>query len=307
MQFIVDIEIVAGVRFHSLPVEKPVELRKVEVSEAVIPISKNIVQCLKVVSGFPVKVESYFNRMPAVEPEEDYKTDYNVQLCICKENPKEWFMVKELKPVLAYIRSREHLKIPKRKVYIKGVKVDSPVLPICPLEFERWGYVKPEMYRPQLVNNEDVLKELKDFIIPDIAKIISGYATTTPDVRDICDAGLIKSIPGKDLKIGDLIIYQQDSRMTTGYVSPIMIYRITRMTKKLYFYVEEVYNKYMTEEEEQKNGFDNTTIKYNTKKKFLGSTIRLCKSNYYKKFNYNGSCVWTNAGMCLETMTRKRY
>jgi hypothetical protein len=279
---------IVGVNFHNPPKVSPLRkvevsplrkvevsplrkvevspLRKVEVSEAVVPMSKNIIQCLKIEEGKPVKAESVFVRDPAVCP-----CDYKVQLLINPKNPDQYVTVHDLHPKLAYLFTKNKVDIPIRKVYLNGKKIAN-----LPRGMAEWGYKKPEKYTPPPIR-EVRKSELDKHLIPDISDIVMSFldVPTYTELRKE-ENGKVERVDGKDLKVGDIITvgrgdgyHKQDGRDA---------YRVTGFSNKRYIYVEELYYK-------TKNG-EKT---YNPKiEGHLGNSPRFLKRKSYMRVNYDG-------------------
>ena len=234
-------ELIAGVRFHSLPEVSP--LRKVEVSEAVVPMSNNIIQCLKIGEGQPVKSESVFVRMPAVEVADDYKPKYKVQYV---KNPISPFVnswvVYEMHPKLAYYAEKgTRIRIVKKvndgevvAERIKGIKPAPSYT--CYMQFIReHGYKMPEKYHPKIPNAKEIQGAVSDFLIPDIAGLVAGFISS-PTLAEI-EKRYIKKTLTTDLKIGDIIEYKCGAHPEQR---TIHFGRIVRFTKKRFFWTKEL-------------------------------------------------------------------
>jgi len=237
-------------------------LRKVEVSEAVIPMSNNIIQCLKIEEGQPVKAESVFVRDPAVCP-----CDYKVQLLINPKNPKQYVVVHDLHPKLAYLFRKNKVNIPIRKVYLNGKKIAN-----LPHGMAEWGYKKPVKYTPPPVR-EVCKSELDKHLIPDISDIVMSFfgVPTFTELRKQ-ENGKIERVDGKDLKVGDIITVGR------GDGDGRDAYRVTGFSNKRYIYVEELY--YKTKNNEKT---------YNPKVSgHLGNSPRFLKRKSYIRLNYDG-------------------
>lgn len=246
-------------------------LRKVEVSEAVIPMFNNIIQCLKVEEGQPVKAESVFVRTPAVEDSAVCPCDYKVQLLINPKNPKQYVVVHDLHPQLAYLYKKNKVDIPTRKVYLNNKKIAN-----LPYGMAEWGYKKPVKYTPPPVR-EVCKSELDKHLIPDISDIVMSFfgVPTFTELRKQ-ENGKIERVKGNDLKVGDIITEsrgdgksKQDGRDA---------YRVMGFSNKRYIYVEELY--YKTKNHEKT---------YNPKVSgHLGNSPRFLKRKSYIRLNYDG-------------------
>lgn len=262
-------ELVEGVRFHSLPEVSP--LGKVEVCEAVIPMSNNIIQCLKIEKDEKVNVKSVFVGMSEVEDPEVYPGDYKVQLLINPKNPKQYVVVHDLHPQLAYLYTKNKVDIPIRKVYLNDNKIAN-----LPHGMVEWGYKRPVKYTPPPVR-EVCKSELDNHLIPDISNIVMSFFSvpTFTELRKQYE-GKIETVKGNDLKVGDIITEsrgdgksKQDGRDA---------YRVMGFSNKRYIYVEELY--YKTKNHEKT---------YNPKVSgHLGNSPRFLKRKSYIRLNYDG-------------------
>lgn len=246
-------------------------LRKVEVSEAVIPMSDNIIQCLKVEEGQPVNAESVFIGMSEIEDPKVYPGDYKVQLLINPKNPKQYVVVHDLHPVLAHTYKKNKVDIPIRKVYLNGNKIAN-----LPHGMVEWGYKKPVKYTPPPVR-EVCKSELDKHLIPDISDIVMSFfgVPTFTELRKQ-ENGKIETVKGNDLKVGDIITESRGDGKSKKDGRDA--YRVMGFSNKRYIYVEELY--YKTKNNEKT---------YNPKVSgHLGNSPRFLKRKSYIKLNYDG-------------------
>lgn len=267
MQFVVDIEIVAGVRFHSLPVEDPKALRKVEVSQAIIPMSENISQCLHIIAGFPVKAKSIFRRMPAVEQKqesEDWKDAYIKQELNDSLNPDNKLVVYDLKPELKYrLDEAEVNGYKQRKIYFRGKECSR-----FPGGKKRWNYKKPQYkkYVKPLDTWAGRKEILNQYLISDISEIVLNLAFDAPSYRELDNHKFVDMKMAEEWQIGDIISKIIDHGRSR------VVCRVVGMSKEKYIYGEELYYT-----QQYENGI--TTKIYDPKKK--------CQNSEKVKFRKN--------------------
>ncbi len=230
MQFYIEIV----VRFHSLPVEEPKALRKVQINEAIIPMQ--IINCLHLSAGIPVKAKSIFNKMPEIEQKpanEDWKNAYNKQELIDSLNPKNKLIVYDMKPAYKWTLDQAGVKeYKRRKIYFNGKKLQR-----IPGGAERWNYQKPvyKKYIKPLEKWDDRKEILSQFLIPDISNIVLNLAFDAPKYEELDKHKYVDMKMGEEWQIGDIISKIENHNRDR------VVCRVVGMSKSRYIYAEELY------------------------------------------------------------------
>jgi len=262
-------------------------LRKVEVSEAVIPMSNNIIQCLKVEEGQPVNAESVFVRAPAVEVADDYKPKYTVKYIKNQISPlvNSW-VVYDMHPKLAYYaekgtRIRIVKKVNDGEVVAERFKGIKPAPDYsCYMQFLREeGYKMPDKYLPKIPNAKEIQGAVSDFLIPDIAGLVAGFIST-PTLAEIEKAHIKKTLT-TDLKIGDIIQYKNGLHPEQ---QTIHFGRIERFTKKRFFWTKEL----VFEDCRLTNGKNQVIYKPSSTKDWGRQGRHSKTEKYHYKLDYDG-------------------